>query len=124
MDPNKPRILAVDDEQGLRDLLSYELSSRGYLVVTAVDGFDAVQKVQQERFDIVISDITMPRMDGIRALEEIKKIDPDLEVIMATGFGTIETAVQSMKKGAYDFVQKPYEMEEMEAVIHRALEKR
>ncbi len=124
MDPNKPRILAVDDEKGLRDLLSYELGSRGYLVVTAADGFEAVEKVKQERFDLVISDIMMPRMDGVQALGEIKKIDPELEVIMATGFGTIETAVQAMKKGAYDFIQKPYGIEEMDAVIHRALEKR
>ncbi len=122
--PNKPRILAVDDEQGLRDLLSFELSMKGYDVVTACDGLDAVEKVKQQKFDVIISDIMMPRMDGVEALEQIKKIDSEVEVIMATGFGTVETAVKAMKKGAYDFVQKPYGMEEMEAVISRALEKR
>lgn len=124
MNKNRLPILVVDDEQGLRDLLSYELTAKGYRVVTAADGFEAVEKVRQEKFDLVISDIMMPRMDGIQTLEEIKKIDPELEVIMATGFGSVETAVQSMKKGAYDFIQKPYSMDEMEAVISRALEKK
>ncbi len=117
------RILVVDDEPGMRDLLSYELGSQGYQVFTAVDGLDAVAKVKTQALDLVISDIKMPKMDGISALDEIKKINPGLEVIMATGFGTIDTAVSAMKKGAYDFVQKPYNIEEIGALIEKALEK-
>lgn len=117
------KILVVDDELGIRDMLSYELASHNYRVVTAVNGADALEKIRKEKFQLVISDIKMPRMDGMEMLEAIKKIDPDVEVIMSTGFGTIETAVSAMKKGAYDFIQKPFNLDEILALIEKALEK-
>jgi len=117
------KILVVDDELGIRDMLSYELSSHNYRVVTAVNGEDALEKIRKEKFQLVISDVKMPRMDGMEMLEAIKKIDPDVEVIMSTGFGTIETAVSAMKKGAYDFIQKPFNLDEILALIEKALEK-
>ena len=119
----KAKILIIDDEQGIRDFLSYELGRQGYMVLAAKDGEKGVEKLREEKFDLVISDIKMPRMDGIQLLQSAKKIDPDLEIIMATGFGTIEMAVNAMKKGAYDFVQKPFNLEEILAIIERALEK-
>lgn len=118
------KILVVDDEPGMRDMLSYELSFRDYAVVTAVNGEDALDKIGKEKFHLVISDVKMPRMDGLEMLEAIKKADPDVEVIMSTGYGTIETAVSAMKMGAYDFVQKPFNIDEILAMIGRALEKR
>lgn len=119
------KILVVDDEEGIRDLLTYELSSQGYQVVTAADGEEAVKKVRRESFNVVISDVKMPKMDGLETLAEIKKIDPDIEVIMATGYGTIETAVNAMKAGAYDFVQKPFNnIQELFALVEKAIEKR
>ncbi len=120
---NEIRVLVVDDEPGMRDLLSYELGSQGYQVVTANDGMEAISVVRSQPIDLVISDIKMPRMDGVTALEEIKKINPNIEVIMATGYGTIETAVSAMKKGAYDFIQKPYNVNEIGALLEKALEK-
>jgi len=117
------KILVVDDELGIRDMLSYELSSHDYGVVTAVNGEDALEKLRGEKFQLVISDVKMPRMDGMEMLEAIKKLDPDVEVIMSTGFGTIETAVSAMKKGAYDFVQKPFNIDEILVLIEKALEK-
>ncbi len=119
------RILVVDDEPGLRDFLSYELGSQGYQISTVGDGAEAVALVRgnPEAYDLVISDMKMPKMDGVTMLEEIKKINPRIEIIMATGFGTIETAVSAMKKGAYDFVQKPYNVEEISAIVEKALEK-
>ncbi len=122
-DKKEIRVLVVDDEQGLRDLLSYELGIQGYQVVTAGDGMEALEKVRQFKFDMVITDLKMPKMGGMETLEEIKKIDPNIEIIMATGFGTIEVAVDSMKKGAYDFIQKPYNIDEISALIEKALEK-
>src|SRR3989338_4728616 len=122
-DKNEIRVLVVDDEQGIRDLLSFELGSQGYQVITANDGVDALEKIRRNKFHLVITDLKMPKMGGIETLEEIKKIDPNIEVIMATGFGTIEVAVDSMKKGAYDFVQKPYNIHEISALIEKALEK-
>ncbi len=117
------KILVIDDEQGIRDFLTYELASEGYVIVTANNGEEGVEKIKNEKFNLVISDIKMPKMDGMQALEMIKKIDPGIEVIMATGFGTVETAVASMKKGAYDFIQKPFNLEEIKSLIEKALEK-
>ncbi|HBB68037.1 MAG: hypothetical protein A2X28_01345 [Elusimicrobia bacterium GWA2_56_46] len=117
------KILVVDDEPGIRDLLSYELCTHDYKVVTAVNGEDALEKVRKEKFHLVISDIKMPKMGGLEMLDAIKKINPDIEVIMSTGYGTIETAVSAMKMGAYDFVQKPFNLDEIFVIIEKALER-
>lgn len=117
------KILVVDDEPGIRDLLSYELGSRGYKAATAVNGEDALEKIKKEKFHLVISDVKMPRMGGLEMLEAVKKLDPGIEVIMSTGYGTIETAVTAMKMGAYDFVQKPFDLDEIFAAIEKALER-
>ena len=118
----KANILVIDDEKGIRDLLEYEFSAHGYRVTTAGDGLEGLEKVKHEKFHLVISDIKMPKLDGIQTLEKIKQIDPNVEVIMATGFGTIETAIQSIKKGAYDYIQKPFQMQEILAIAEKALE--
>jgi len=117
------RILVIDDEAGVRKMLSHELKMQGFQVKTASDGLEAMEMIKNEKFNLAISDVKMPKMDGVATLEGIKKIDPDLEVIMATGYGTIETAVSAMKKGAYDFVQKPFNLDEIFTLIERALEK-
>ncbi len=120
---NLIKILVMDDEQGIRDLLSYELGARGYMVITAANGEEGVKKIAADKFNIVISDIKMPKLDGLEALERIKSIAPETEVIMTTGFATIDTAIESMKKGAYDFVTKPYNLDELYSRIEKALEK-
>lgn len=116
------KILVVDDEPGMLDMLSYELSSRSYKVVTAADGKEAIKKAGEEKFDLMISDIRMPRLGGLELLAAIKIVNPDIEVIMSTGYGTIETAIDAMKKGAYDFVQKPVNLDELLVKIEKALE--
>ncbi|MCB4756609.1 MAG: response regulator [Elusimicrobia bacterium] len=121
--PASAHILVIDDEPGFRVLLQQELSKRGYQVTTAVNGEDALEKVRQGKFQLAISDVKMPKMGGLEFLEALKKDNPQIEVIMATGFGTIETAVTAMKRGAYDFVQKPFNLEEILALIEKALEK-
>lgn len=117
------KILVVDDEQGMRDLLSHELKNFGFSVVAAANGEEALAKMQKEKFHLVISDVKMPRMDGLKMLEAIKRMAPEVEVIMSTGYGTIEMAVNAMKKGAYDFVQKPFNVDEILALVEKALEK-
>ena len=109
-DKNKEntKILIIDDERSIRDILEYELGLQGYAVDTASDGAEGVEKVKNGKFHLVICDMKMSEMDGIQTLDAIKKVDSDIEVIMATGYGTIDTAVLAMKKGAYDFVQKPF----------------
>ena len=118
------KILVVDDEQGIRDLLSSELRAKNFHVATANNGQEAVDAVKKEKFHLVISDVKMPRMDGLKMLDAVKKIDPDIEVIMSTGYGTIETAVLAMKRGAYDFVQKPFLIDEILSLVEKALEKK
>jgi signal transduction histidine kinase/ActR/RegA family two-component response regulator len=126
-EPEKPvsgRILVIDDEPGFRALLSHELGLAGYQVTTASNGQEALEKAQNGKFDLAISDFKMPKLGGLEFLDAIKKEDPNIEVIIATGFGTIETAVSAMKKGAYDFVQKPFNLPEVMVLVEKALEKR
>lgn len=123
IDRANTKILIIDDEPGIRNLLSYELSLQGYSVTTAPNGEEGVELVKKDKFNLILSDIKMPRMDGIQVLEAVKEIDPDIEVIMITGFGTIGTAVNAIKKGAYDFVQKPFNLDEILTLVEKALEK-
>lgn len=106
-----PRVLAVDDEQGYRDLLVYELGTSGFQVETASGCDEAIRKIRQQGFDVVVTDLTMPRQSGLDALAAIKSVDPGLQIIIVTGHATLESAVESMKRGAFDFLTKPFEMD-------------
>ncbi len=117
-------MLVIDDEQGLRDMLAYVLTERDYEVVTAEGGAQALEKARTQAFDLALCDIMMPGMRGVEVLRELKLLRPDIEVVMATGYATIETAVESMKLGAYDYITKPYEMDHLCQTLARALEKR
>ncbi|MFA5975138.1 MAG: response regulator [Elusimicrobiota bacterium] len=122
--PTKPlMVLVVDDEPGFCQMLKWELTNQGMHVETAVDGTEGVQLVSQKKFDVVITDITMPRMDGLKLLQEIKSISPETEVIVATGFAAVETAVFAMQKGAFDFVLKPYNLEHLISRVKKAVER-
>lgn len=131
MKPKEPKpilrkslmVLVVDDEPGFRNLLEWELKNRGMNVELAENGAQGVQKAGETKFDVIITDITMPQMDGLKLLEEVKKNNPDTEVIVATGFGAVETAVHAMKKGAFDFVLKPYDLEHLMARVRSAVER-
>jgi signal transduction histidine kinase len=114
-------ILVVDDENTIRELLYRLLRSKGYHVVTACDGEEALKVLKREQFDLLLSDIRMPGINGIELLEQAIVLAPHLLVIMMTGFGTIELAVNAMKKGAYDFVTKPFMIDEITMVIERGL---
>jgi len=120
-----PKVLVVDDEEGFRELVTFEFSSLGYRVVSASNGEEAVRAVSAEGdVDVVVSDVTMPKLDGLDAMREIKKLDPKIEVIMITGCATIETAVESMRRGAYDYITKPFQIADLARLVGRALEKR
>src|SRR5690242_11051103 len=92
-------VLVIDDEAGLRDMLVFGLTDRGYRVVSAASGEEGLEKAKHENFDLVVSDIMMPGIGGVEVLKGIKEIQPNTEVIMATGYATLETAVESMKQG-------------------------
>ena len=117
------KILIVDDEQGMRELLSMMLRKEGYDVVTASNGDVALTAIQREIFDLVITDIKMPKLDGISLLRACKELAPDTIVIVITAFGTAETAVDAMKLGAYDYITKPFKNDEIRLVVQKALEK-
>jgi DNA-binding response OmpR family regulator/two-component sensor histidine kinase len=119
-----PTVLVVDDEAGLRDMLAYSLPEKGFRVTTAASGEEALALLRAADFDLAICDLMMPGMPGVEVLRRFKDLRPATEVIMATGFATLETAVESMKLGAYDYITKPYEVDRLSAVLSRALERR
>lgn len=114
------KVLIVDDERSIRNSLSEILSYEGYEVETAEDGPDAVAKVEKSKYDVVFCDIKMPGMDGIEVLEKIKAMGVDSPVVMISGHGDIDTAVECIKKGAFDFVQKPLDLNRILITIKNA----
>lgn len=116
-------VLVVDDELGMREMLSYELSQEGFEVETAENGMAAVEAVKRRRFDLAVTDLKMPGLDGVATVEALRSLDPDLEVIVGTGYATVETAVACMKRGAYDYIQKPYDLAELKLLLDRAMQK-
>ena len=118
------KILVVDDEQSMRDFLAIMLKREGHDVVTAGNGGDALKAAQVEIFDLVITDVKMPGADGIEVLKTIKDVSPETVVIMITAFATAETAIEAMKLGAYDYIIKPFKVDELKLIINNSLEKR
>ncbi len=112
-------ILVVDDEESQRDLLAGYLAKKGHAVTTACSGNDAIDINARTHFDLAILDLKMPELDGIETIERMKDIDPDTYFVILTGFGTVETAVQAMKRGAYDYLSKPVNLDELELLIER-----
>lgn len=115
------RILIVDDEPGITESLRLVLSGT-YEVDSSLDGFSAIKKVSSEQYDLMLLDIKMPKMDGLEVLEKVKEINPEMMVLMISGHGTIETAVESTRKGAFDFLEKPFDMSNLLLKINNALE--
>jgi response regulator RpfG family c-di-GMP phosphodiesterase len=119
----RPRVLIVDDEKFIRDILADFLGMEGYIVRTAEDGAAALQELGNAHYDLIISDLKMPRMGGIELLDAIGAAAPNALTVIMTGFGTVETAIDAMKRGAYDYILKPFKVEEVIRVVQRGLEK-
>ena len=117
-------MLVVDDEKFIRDILADFLGMEGYVVRTAEDGSAAISELQRASYDLVISDLKMPRMGGLELLREVSLAHPDTVTVIMTGFGTVETAIDAMKRGAYDYILKPFKVEEIIHIVQRGLEKR
>ncbi|MFC1896829.1 sigma-54-dependent transcriptional regulator [Thermodesulfobacteriota bacterium] len=114
------KVLLVDDEKDFIESLSQRLELRGFEVKTALSGDDALDLVQENDFDVVVLDVMMPEKDGIETLEEITKIKPLLQVIMLSGHATVNSAIEGMKLGAYDYLMKPTETEDLVDKISNA----
>lgn len=118
-----PKILVIDDEKSIRNTLKDILEYEKFEVQLAEDGFEGIEKASNERFDVILCDIKMPKMDGLEVLEKLLQQNPDNTVVMISGHGTIETAVDAIKKGAYDFISKPPDINRMLITIRNALDK-
>ena len=118
------RILLVDDERDFVEMLSMRLREAGEDVKAAYDGRECIEKLQQNDFDVVILDIKMPGMDGIQTLRKIKIMYPLVEVVLLTGHGTTETAVEGMKLGAFDYLLKPADFDDLTSKLEGARKKK
>jgi two-component system response regulator AtoC len=114
-----PRILIVDDEEIVRESLSGWLEKDGYAVATAPDGRRALERVKESPWSILLVDLKMPGMDGLQVLEEARKLQPDVSIVMITAYATVETAVKAIKLGAYDYIVKPFDPEELSLMIQK-----
>jgi len=123
LNPSKGKVLIVDDAPDTLDIIQKVLSFEGYEVLLAATGEEGVKKVEQERPDVVLMDISLPGIDGTEALRRIRRINPIQSVIMLTAFATVENAIQALKEGASDFVKKPFENEHLIHIVNQALQK-
>jgi DNA-binding NtrC family response regulator len=117
-------VLVADDEESMRFFLVKTLKRAGYRVTAANNGREAVDRVVEGSFDLLLVDLKMPEMDGIEVLEAVKKISSDTVVILMTGYGTVENALEAMKRGAADYVTKPFHTDAILMCVERALERR
>lgn len=116
-------ILIIDDEKAIRKTLGEILSYEGYKIEEAGDGEEGLKKFKEKNYDVVLCDIKMPRLDGLEFLDKVREINPDIPVIMISGHGTIETAVEAVKKGAYDYISKPPDLNRLLITIRNAMDK-
>lgn len=116
-------ILIIDDEKAIRKTLSEILSYEGYKIDEAGDGEEGLKKFREVEYDVILCDIKMPKIDGIEFLEKAKESNPDVPIIMISGHGTIETAVEAVKKGAYDYISKPPDLNRLLITIRNAMDK-
>lgn len=117
-------ILIIDDERSIRNTLKDILENEGYTVAAAEDGQKGLELMKSEKFDLIFCDVKMPKMDGIEVLTTIKKENPDQTVVMISGHGTIDTAVESLKLGAFDFIEKPLDLNRLLVCVRNGLERK
>jgi DNA-binding NtrC family response regulator len=119
-----PSVLVIEDKDSMREMLSKTLEAEGYEVETATDGESGVERAREKKYDVVLADLKLPNMSGIEVLSSLKEIDQDAAVILMTAYGTIETAVEAMREGAFDFLTKPFDTDHLSVLIKRAMENR
>ncbi len=122
--PEKKQVLIVDDEPNLRKILAAQLSRDGYDVLLAEDGEEGLATLREHHIDLVITDLRMPKVDGMTLLREALREDPDLPVVMITAHGTVDTAVEALKIGAFDYLTKPFDKDEVRQIVGKALRTR
>ena len=121
--PQQPSILLIEDEANLRHNLGVLLEGEGYRVISAEDGAEGIRKLQEELFDLVITDVVMPKVDGFQVMQYLKEHAPDVVVVAMTAYVSTESAIEALRRGAYDYIAKPFDVDLMQVVIKRALDK-
>ena len=124
IDKEEANILVVDDDKQLADILTEYLNTLGYQAVAAYGGSEGLTRFRQGDFQLLITDLQMPEMNGMKLLEAVKAVDRHVMAMVVTSYGTIESAVEAIKKGACDFIPKPYKMDELQVIVERAFEHR
>jgi len=117
------RILVVDDEKVIREILADFLSMEGYVVHAVEDGVEAMKELKKRSYNLVISDLKMPNMGGLELIAKVTEESIPVLTVIMTGFGTVETAIEAMKKGAYDYILKPFKVEEVVHIVQRGLDR-
>ncbi|RMF92620.1 MAG: diguanylate cyclase [Candidatus Schekmanbacteria bacterium] len=120
----KHKILVIDDEEVMRCMLNDVLTDEGFDVELASNGFEGIGKIKSNNYDLIITDIVMPELDGMEVLKKAKEISPNSDVLVMTGYASVETAVKSMRLGATDYIVKPFNIEQIQIVVQRTIEKR
>ena len=113
------KILIVDDEKNIRLSVAQALESLGYAVTTAASGEEAIAKVKEEAFKLILLDLKLPGIDGLEVLRQVVELHPDIQVMIISAYGTVESAVEAMKLGAVDFIQKPFTPKEIRSAVKR-----
>jgi two-component system response regulator PilR (NtrC family) len=124
MKKHKGKILIIEDEKSMREVLKILLEGEGHEVAMAADGLEGLSCIDKDIFDLVITDLKMPKVNGFEVLKKIRESSPDTIVIMATAFGNTETAIEAMKLGAYDYISKPFNIDEIRLIVRKAIEKK
>ena len=122
IESDQKNILVVDDDKSARTTFSSVLRKEGYRVTAVENGYEAIKAIAEESFDLALVDLRMPGLDGIKVLEKIKSRRPETRVIIYTGYGSVTTAVEAMRKGAADYLNKPFSPHELKAGVKKALE--
>ena len=116
-----PRILVIDDEKRIRDACNIVLTEEGFEVATSGDGEEGLRKIEAEHFDIILLDLMLPGLSGFDVLARVHSLHPDTVVIIITGYATLEHSIEAMKKGAFDFIPKPFTPEQLRVLVSKAI---
>ena len=119
-----PKVLVVDDETSLCQFMQIMLAKEGYDVTTLSSGQEALSRLAQKRFDVVIADLMMPEMNGLELLSKAREIDPSLAFVVMTAFASVDSAIEALKKGAADYITKPFKVDEIKIALARLLEQK
>jgi len=121
---HKANIMVIDDEESMCKFMQIMLQKEGYDVITSQSSYQALNLLKQKNYDLVIADLMMPELNGLELLSRVKSLDPDASFIVMTAYASVDTAIEALKKGAYDYLTKPFKVDEIRIAVKKALEQK